>query len=50
LRRSLGGSGGIIERQGNGYALAIPLEHVDASRFEVLAARSRRVTASLKGT
>jgi predicted ATPase/DNA-binding SARP family transcriptional activator len=41
LRRSLGSSGGLVQRQGGGYALAVSPDHVDSSRFDTLVEDAR---------
>lgn len=45
LRRALP-DGGLLESAGAGYRLAVPKEHVDAARFEELAARGGRELAA----
>ncbi|MBH5338378.1 winged helix-turn-helix domain-containing protein [Streptomyces pactum] len=45
LRRALP-AGGLLESEGAGYRLAVPEDHVDAVRFEALAARGRRQLAA----
>ncbi|MFH8349682.1 BTAD domain-containing putative transcriptional regulator [Streptomyces sp. NPDC018045] len=45
LRKALP-DGGLLESSGAGYRLAVPKEHVDATRFEELAARGGRELAA----
>src|SRR5438309_6420718 len=42
LRRTLGGEGRALAKEGSGYVLAVASDCVDLSRFEELAARGRR--------
>src|SRR5882724_2002979 len=42
LRRTLGGEGRALAKEGSGYVLAVTPDCVDLSRFEELAARGRR--------
>src|SRR3989442_12544318 len=42
LRRTLGGEGRILAKEGSGYVLAVPSDCVDPSRFGELATRGRR--------